>query len=203
MPAMTTLTSSESNEWYTPPELIALVRDVLGPIDLDPASCATANAIIGARHFYTKEQDGFHYTWNARNVFLNTPFGKSKNQSLAGLWIARMAEQFQANVFQQGIALTHSRPGYEWWETLTRLYPVCLTRKKFDFIPADPKQKTSGSKTSQTLFYFGPDPQRFARILSPIGRILWPERLTDKGASCQNPQHESSRNDAQKSEAST
>ena len=35
--------SSASQEWYTPAPILERVRAVLGPIDLDPASCEEAN----------------------------------------------------------------------------------------------------------------------------------------------------------------
>jgi hypothetical protein len=37
------LNSSASAEWFTPPHYIKAVREVLGRIDLDPASCEAEN----------------------------------------------------------------------------------------------------------------------------------------------------------------
>lgn len=62
------------DDYYTPLELIALVRDAMGgPIELDPASHAAANQRIGALAFYTKDQDGTQLPWTGR-VWLNPPF---------------------------------------------------------------------------------------------------------------------------------
>jgi hypothetical protein len=45
-------TQDKSPEWYTPQQYIDLARDVLGEIDLDPASCAEANRIVRVTRYY-------------------------------------------------------------------------------------------------------------------------------------------------------
>lgn len=68
--------SAASNEWYTPPEIVEKARAVLGVIDLDPASTATANTIVGATvHFGQGETfiDGLAVPAWYGNVFLNPP----------------------------------------------------------------------------------------------------------------------------------
>jgi hypothetical protein len=67
--------SSESNEHFTPPEIVEAARSTLGAIDLDPASCLRANEIsVKARGFYSKANNGFVQPWHGR-VFLNPPGG--------------------------------------------------------------------------------------------------------------------------------
>lgn len=53
--------SSESNEHYTPPEIVEAAREVLGRIDLDPFSCALANEVVRATHYFAA--NGLHYPW--------------------------------------------------------------------------------------------------------------------------------------------
>jgi hypothetical protein len=65
-------TSTGDYEWYTPREVLALVRQVLGVIAVDPASCATAQATMQARTFYTLADDGLRQPWTG-TVFLNPP----------------------------------------------------------------------------------------------------------------------------------
>jgi hypothetical protein len=45
-------------EWYSPREVVDAARDVLGAIDLDPASCDLANEVIQAAQIFTRERNG-------------------------------------------------------------------------------------------------------------------------------------------------
>src|SRR5262249_56141272 len=60
-------------EWYTPARYIELAREVLGEIDLDPASSAKAQEIVKAQRYFTLEQDGLIRPWHGR-VWLNPPY---------------------------------------------------------------------------------------------------------------------------------
>lgn len=65
---------SESNEHFTPPDIIAAARTVMGDIDLDPASSAVANTVVRAARYYTADEGGHLQKWQGR-VFLNPPGG--------------------------------------------------------------------------------------------------------------------------------
>lgn len=67
--------SSVSDDWYTPEWLIDLARDTLGAIDLDPASSEKANLTVGARKYFTIDDEGLARSWAGR-VFLNPPFSR-------------------------------------------------------------------------------------------------------------------------------
>jgi len=67
--------SSKTDRWFTPPYIIEMVKEVLGEIDLDPASEEKANEVVGAREFYT--QNALNETWVANKVFLN-PYAQFK-----------------------------------------------------------------------------------------------------------------------------
>jgi ParB family chromosome partitioning protein len=52
---------------------IALARDVLGGIDLDPATHEDAQGTIQAAKYFTKEHDGLKQEWHG-SVWLNPPY---------------------------------------------------------------------------------------------------------------------------------
>lgn len=67
--------SSESVEHYTPVAYVEAARKVMGSIDLDPASCDFANAVVQAKRIYTAKTLGHNKAWRG-NVLLNPPGGR-------------------------------------------------------------------------------------------------------------------------------
>lgn len=67
--------SKAKGAWYTPPEIVEAARAMLGGvIDLDPASCHRANAIVKARRFGSIELQAPAAEWSAaETIFLNPP----------------------------------------------------------------------------------------------------------------------------------
>ena len=70
------LTSSESNEYYTPARYTDAARLVMGGIDIDPASCEIAQGWIKAAICYDQTEDGFQKDWHGR-LWLNPPYGQA------------------------------------------------------------------------------------------------------------------------------
>lgn len=70
--------TSETDSWFTPPEIIEAARATLEEIDLDPASCSRANEVVKAARFFgagSSVENGFTTGWAGR-VFLNPPGGR-------------------------------------------------------------------------------------------------------------------------------
>ena len=114
------LTSSVSVQWYTPERYIAAVREVLGEIDLDPASCAQANETVRATTYHGVEADGLAHDWPGR-VFMNPPYcGK------AGDFVARLIEQYQRGVTTSAILLVSANSTDTRWFRPLFDFPICF-----------------------------------------------------------------------------
>jgi hypothetical protein len=171
--------SSESNEWYTPKEIIELAREVLGKIDLDPASCAFANEVVQAENFFSQEQDGFSRDWFG-NVWLNPPYGRAEDDhaSNKGRWSKRLADQYRAGKVAQGILLVNPDIGTNWFN---QLWPtgddgaasaLCFTEKRIKFYNAEGTAKSPPRGGAGAIAYFGPSPEIFAEKFKSIGVVI-------------------------------
>jgi DNA N-6-adenine-methyltransferase Dam len=157
----------KSNEWYTPSKYVEAARDVMGGIDLDPASCELANLTVRATMFYTKEQNGLMQPWYGR-VWLNPPYGRTSHpsKSLQGCFIEKLLIEpiEQAIVLLMGNAI-YRNYGEGLWD-----YPFCFLRGELTF--RKHQQGTSASHMFGTLFvYIGPYEQSFIDVFSRFGTV--------------------------------
>ena len=111
--------SSESSEHWTPLSIVEAAREALGAIDLDPASSIEANKRICAKHFLSREEDGFTKDWYGR-VFLNPPGGLSDDQQ-------RTVKAKCRETGSCGLPIGHTHEGVEasqkkWWFKLAIEY---------------------------------------------------------------------------------
>ena len=61
---------------YTPAKEVEAAREVLGTIDLDPASNPQAQETVKAEKFFTEDDDGLSKEWDG-NVWLNPPYHRA------------------------------------------------------------------------------------------------------------------------------
>ena len=168
-----TIFSHETVEYYTPPQYIDAARDVMGSIDLDPASCEAAQKTICASTFYTEENDGLQAEWFG-HVWLNPPYSKTDGKSNQGTWSHRLAEQYRNGNVQEAILLVKAALGYKWFEDIWCDWPVCFARERLSFIKAD-GTSDGQSKQGTAFLYFGPRPERFKEVFTQFGRVIMPE----------------------------
>lgn len=178
--SMKILTSSETNDWYTPPHIVRAARECMGGIDLDPASCQAANKWIGANHIYTVKDDGLEQDWKGR-VWLNPPYGKIGNKSSQDVWARKLEDEVEAGRVKEACLLTKCVPGYKWWERLFHLWPVCFVRERIEFIRLDSQgqiAETGQAKAGTSIWYVGQLSSesifRFRDAFNHLGRIIYP-----------------------------
>lgn len=163
------LMTSESQEWYTPEDFVALVRQVLGTIDVDPASCAAAQAVVQADDWYDETADGLAQLWFG-TVYLNPPYGRD-----IGEWVEKLIGEYKRNLVSEAILLTPARTDTEWFRLL-RTYPRCFVSGRLKFWNSSDATPNSAPFPS-VVFYLGGHPAKFAQVFGDIGDIysLWSE----------------------------
>lgn len=94
--------SSETNEHYTPRDVVERARALMSSIDLDPASCLEANETVRATKIFTQAENGLAQTWHG-NVFLNPPGGRipGVKGSQAAMWWGKLVEEWLAGNVEQ------------------------------------------------------------------------------------------------------
>jgi len=180
---------SESNDWQTPEYIVNPARELMGGIDLDPASCLVANETIKAKRIYDVADNGLTKLWSGK-VFLNPPGGKLKwngeewipvlrgpGESSARIWWQILANQYESGAIDQAFfvaftleILRSSQKGIP-----VQRYFRCYPSDRINFVGAGdqpghgnvliwlpPKQvaEDQGGRT---------DLERFRDLFSPIG----------------------------------
>lgn len=163
------LTSSASVEWFTPGRYIEVVRELLGGIDLDPASCEQANRIVGAGRYFTEADDGFTKPWLARSVFLNPPYSRRDGESNQSLWSARLLFDYQQGNVKEAVLLVNAVPAERWWRPLWD-FPVCFPDHRIRFYSPDGEPQSPTH--SNAFVYLGPQIDRFIDLFSAVGVVV-------------------------------
>jgi hypothetical protein len=185
------LNSSASAEWFTPACYIKAVREVLGAIDLDPASSLAANRIVQAAHYFTETDNGYTREWRGK-LFLNPPYGwcypdgrrKEKGGiSSQGHWTRRLIEQYRAGTVTEAILLINANTGEQWFQALWD-FPICFVNHRIQFIPGEGTDPRKQPTKSNAFVYFGGEPHRFASVFRRFGRVVLPELKVPAMQSC-------------------
>lgn len=158
--------NSGNNEWYTPVEYIQSARAVMGDIDLDPASCGAANAVIGAARYYTADDDGLLYEWTGR-VWMNPPYA----QPLVRQFCDKMADSVRSGSVTTAIVLVNNATETQWFQNIASVASaVCFPNGRVSFW--SPDRKTAHPLQGQAVLYIGPDRPRFCEEFRRYGLVL-------------------------------
>lgn len=157
--------NSGDNEWYTPPAYINAARNVMGGIDLDPASSEIANRTVEAFAYYTAEDDGLARAWEGR-VWLNPPYEKG----LIDRFAEKLCAEVEAGNVSQAVVLVNNATDTRWFATLCKVATMlCFPTGRIRF------QKPDGERGAplqgQAVIYVGARQEAFAAEFAALGIV--------------------------------
>ena len=159
--------NSGNNEWYTPLTFIAAAREAMGAIDVDPASSEIANKTVGAKAFYTVEQDGLKQRWTG-NVWMNPPYA----QPLVSDFAEAVSDKFDSKEIKRACVLVNNATETAWFQRMLQSSAaVCFLKGRVKFL--DPSGEASGAPLQgQAVIYMGENPFRFAKAFGELGFVM-------------------------------
>ncbi len=179
--------NSSDVEYFTPLPIVNLARQVMGGIDLDPASSTEANAGINARNIYTIKDDGITQPWYGA-VWLNHPFGRREipcapdcakkhthhDYLLYGNsgWITKLMNEWNEGNIEQACTITYASTSEKWFRPLLE-FPQCFITTRTNYYLPDGTLKKGVTKGS-VVTYLGPRVNRFAQAFNEIGVVKIP-----------------------------
>ena len=153
------------NDWHTPLKYINAAREVMGVIDLDPASSDEAQIKIDAERYFTPKHDGLTGKWGGR-IWLNPPY----SQPLIAQFIEKLIAEYKAGNVKEAIVLTHNYTDTVWFHSAESAAAlICFTsgRIPFESVRGEIAQPTQG----QVFFYYGKNSDKFKNVFSAYGFI--------------------------------
>lgn len=152
------------SEWYTPAYYIAAVRQVLGWIDVDPASCAEANQVVQADLFYAADNDGLEHEWKGR-VFLNPPY----SQPLIARFSEKLIAEYRVGNTTEACVLVNNATETEWFQTLaSEAAAICFPKGRVQFW--HPERKAVPLQ-GQAVLYLGRQVDKFVDAFAGFGFV--------------------------------
>lgn len=171
--------AEKSQEWFTPARYIEAARQTMGGIDLDPASCAEANLIVKAEHYYTKEDNGLLQEWShagrSARVWCNPPYGRSLNYNSgnAGLFAKKLLTEYHDGHIEQAVLLTTVQNDARWFQPLWQ-FPICFSNHRIHFYTTHPTKKnpTATHMFGTAFVYVGSNIERFTEMFARFGVVV-------------------------------
>lgn len=162
--AVTSAAGHDGDMFSTPAKYVEAARKVIGLIELDPATNPSAQRVVCAQRFYTRETDGLAQSWRSPSVWLNPPYSRD----LIGPFIDKLLAELDG--IGAAIALVNTDNSASWYQALLGACTAfCLLGKRIAFeLEGEP---VKGNAHPQTFFYFGPKLPAFARAFAAFGAV--------------------------------
>ena len=155
--------NSGNNEWYTPKKYVDAARNVLGHIDLDPASCAYANKTVQAEHFYSVEDDGLTKEWCGK-VWMNPPY----NAEGVTKFTEKFVDEYNTGNIKEGIVLVNNATETSWFVNMvSAASAIVFPRGRIRY--ESPTKESLAPLQGQAFLYFGKNTEKFFECFSDIG----------------------------------
>ena len=153
------------NEWYTPAQFIEAARDVLGGIDLDPATSEIANQTVKAALIFTIDDDGLSRDWPVGSIWMNPPYAQPL--------MARFASKFASAIRDgsSGIVLVNNGTETSWFQEIAaECSAICFPKARIKFL--DPDGNAGSPLQGQAIIYAGKLPGEFCAKFSKFGLVV-------------------------------
>ena len=149
-------------EYYTPLKIINMAREVMGDIDLDPATSEMAQSHVEAKRYFTIVDDGLQQEWAGR-VWMNPPF------DIKGV-TAFVAKLTTSEYVTEYVCLTTEPNNAKWRRPmLIDADLMCFPNKRPKFwTPAKNKWE---SPAPVLLWYRGPNGDKFREVFGKLGVV--------------------------------
>lgn len=157
---------TDSDEWYTPTWLIEKAKQVMGGIDIDPASSRAAQERVQASLWMGKDYAlssrgalGVNWvhnngpTWQPARVWLNPPY----SFPLVGQFVEKLLEQIEKGYVGEAILLVNNNTETDWWHKAAAAAAVTFTFRSRVFFWRPGREDATSPRQGQVAFYFGPN----------------------------------------------
>lgn len=162
----------ESDINCTPVEWISVARELMGRIDLDPASNAYAQEIVQAGRYFTRDDDGLALEWSGC-VWLNPPY----SSGLIERFVERACKSWEAGELEAMLVLTNASLSARWWHRLAEVSDaIIVPAARMQFEQPHARQEKN-NLYDQTLFAFGLGPGRVAQVVEPLGAKVMTQEI--------------------------
>lgn len=178
-PPMRIVHNSGNNERYTPAYIIQLATEVMGSIDVDPASCEVANTeLVKASVYFDKEANGLLREWNGK-IWLNPPY----QRGLIDTFVDKLLEEYQIGRTTEAIVLTHNASETRWYgKLLQEATAICIVSGRIRFYAINGNNEVYQPKGAplqgQFITYLGKNWETFCNVFEALGVCLRPVRST-------------------------